>query len=131
MKILRVSDRVSIKANGIELLISPLSYAQKIEISNCVKMDAGNQMVDIQKTAMLTLAYSIKSVKGVTTFSDSDYELEFTDESKTKLTEECTGELIAVFASTNLFGIINSVLSGKLEVENAEGVTIEVLPKGK
>lgn len=131
MKVLRVLDRVKIKSGDIELLISPLSYAQKIEISNCIKMDAGNQMVDIQKTAMLTLAYSIKEVKGLSTFSDEGYELEFTNDSKTKLTEECTGELISVFASTNLFGVINSVLAGKLDIENSEGIVIEVLPKGK
>jgi hypothetical protein len=128
MKILRVTDRIKIMANEIEIIISPLTYAQKIEISNCVRMNAGNQVVDVQKTAMLTLAYSIKEIKGITTFSDTDYELEFLDDNKTQLSEECTGELIAIFAPTQIFGVINSILSNKLDI-NVDGIAIEVLPK--
>lgn len=128
MKILRVSDRIKIMANEIEIIISPLTYSQKIDISNCVKMDSGNQMVDVQKTAMLTLAYSIKDIKGITTFSDTDYELEFLDDNKTQLSEECTGELISIFAPTKIFGVINSILSGKLDID-VDGIAIEVMPK--
>lgn len=128
MKILKLSDRISVKQNDIEVIVSPLSYSQKIEISNCVKMDGGLQKVDVQRTAMLTIAYSVKEVKGLEGYDASAYELQFTDDTKSKLTDECTSELVSALATSKIFGAINACLAGYLE-ENIEGVTMEVLAK--
>jgi hypothetical protein len=125
MKILRISDKIKVKFDGVEVVISPLTHAQKMEISESLKLKAGQETIDYQRTSMLTLKYAIKEIYGLLTYDDEPYELEFDD---IGLTEECISELMTALASTPIFIAINSALANVLDTK-IEGVEVEVLPK--
>lgn len=125
MKILRITDKIAVKYEGVEVIISPLTHSQKMEISESLKLKAGQETIDYQRTSILTLKYAIKEVKGLTTYEDEPYKLEFDD---TGLTEECVSELMTALASTPIFIAINSALANVLDTK-LDGVEVEVLPK--
>jgi hypothetical protein len=125
MKILRITDKILIKEKEIEVTISPLTHGQKMEISDCMKLKAGQTSVDYQKTAMLSLKFSIKDIKGLTNYDNTEYKLDFDDSG---LSDECVGELMTALSTTQIFTAINSALANNLEAD-LDGVEVSVLPK--
>ncbi len=125
MKVLRVTDRISVKENGVEFIVSPLTHGQKMEISDCLKVKAGQETVDYQKTAMLTLKFTIKEVHGLTNYDETPYQLEFKDD---YLTDNCVSELMGALAQTQLFPAVNLALANQFET-GLEGVEIGVVAK--
>jgi hypothetical protein len=127
MKILKVGDIVTVKHEGIEVDITPLTHSQKMEIKDCISIQAGKEVIDNYKSTMLSMGYSIKGVRGVFNYDDSPYQLNFIDDAKTKLTEDCTSELITAFSTNTIFLAITYVLANK--IPEIEGVEIQVSPK--
>lgn len=127
MKVLKIGDIITIKHEEVEVDITPLTHSQKMEIRDCVTIVGGKEFVDNIKSSMLAMAYSIKGVRGITDFGDNAYELSFGDKEKTKLTDDCTSELLSAFSSSSISTAINYVLAGR--VPDLEGVEIKVSPK--
>ena len=125
MKILRVTDRISIKHNDVQVVIAPLNHLQKMEIADSLKIKAGQERIDYQRTSMLTLKYAIKEIHGLTNYDDTPYQLELDENG---LTDECVSELMTALASTPVFPALNSALANVLDT-GLEGVEVEVLPK--
>jgi hypothetical protein len=127
MKVLKIGDIITIKHEEVEVDITPLTHAQKMEIRDCVTIQGGKEFVDNIKSSMLAMAYSIKAVRGITDFGDNEYKLAFEDKENNKLTENCTSELLSAFSSSSISTAINYVLAGRLP--DLEGVEIKVSPK--
>ena len=85
MKILKAGDLVTIKHDGVEIDITPLTHSQKMEINDCVTIVGGKEKVDNFKSTMLSLGYSVKGLRGVFNYDDSEYELKFIDDKKSML----------------------------------------------
>jgi hypothetical protein len=123
MKILRASDKVSIKWKDIEVIISPLTFLQKSEIANTQKIQGGNHVSDTALQAFLTIKYCVKEVNGVKCHDDTDYKIVLENNA---LTDDQCSEVISLLQSTVLVGAIAQVASGSLEIK---GVDVKVIPK--
>jgi hypothetical protein len=75
MKILRTSDLVTLKSNGIELDFSPLSYERSIEVSECTKIVSGETLIDGKKQTLMLIKYAVKEIRGATDFNGDPIEL--------------------------------------------------------
>ena len=75
-KIYRVNDIIEVKVEGLVFGISPLSLHHKMDIeSDILRGDTKSAMSGAAKA----VKYSVKSVSGVKTADNEDYELEFED----------------------------------------------------
>jgi menaquinone-dependent protoporphyrinogen IX oxidase len=70
MKILRTSDIVTLKAEGIEVDFSPLSYERSLELSDCTKVVAGETVVDGRKQTQMLIKYAVKEIRGATDYDN-------------------------------------------------------------
>ena len=131
MKVLRLTDQVEIKFGDIVVTISPISREQKADISSCVKMHAGKEIVDYEGIAIKTIQYSVKNVTGLTDYNGENYNLFFEPGVKTLpiLTEECAMELLGVFASTPITQALSQVVSQNLS--EIEGIEFKVVSRKK
>lgn len=130
MKIARLSDRFVIKLEEVEITIAPLSGRQKLEMTSMIKQgDDGKLYLDKISQELFLIKHSVKSIKGLKDFDESEYKLEFSGE---ELTEECADELLG-FLVNSYFTVANTqVMSGILgEVINPitgkaiRGISIE------
>jgi hypothetical protein len=118
----RNSDRVRIKIDDIEVLIKPLTYREKSEISQL--------MVDgkIGKAAVEAVKCAVKDVKGIKQLDGKKYELEFDND---KLSENTIDDLMNLSHSKKLILVCLNLLSTIPEKfvdettgEELEGVSI-------
>lgn len=123
MKVLKLSDRISIKQNGLEIVISPLSYEQKIELAGLAKIDAGENVVKTMSQIAKTLKACVKDIKGLTNYDDTPYELSFVDG---YLSDECVDEIIQTLGNEEILQTMIKAIGGEMKVEGAE---ITVSPK--
>lgn len=70
MKILRTSDLVTLKSEGIEVDFSPLSYERSLELQECTKTVAGETKIDGRKQTQLLIKYAVKEIRGASGFDD-------------------------------------------------------------
>ena len=70
MKILRTSDLVTLKSEGIEVDFSPLSYEKSLELQECTKIVAGEIKTDGRKQTQLLIKNAVKEIRGATDFGD-------------------------------------------------------------
>jgi menaquinone-dependent protoporphyrinogen IX oxidase len=70
MKILRTTDIVTLKAEGIEVDFSPLSYERSLELSDCTKVVAGETVVDGRKQTQMLIKYAVKEIRGATDYDN-------------------------------------------------------------
>jgi hypothetical protein len=80
MIIYKMSDRIPVEIGELRFWISPLSYGQKMDLSNCSSVVSGEQKIDGVKFASLLLKYSIKEIEGLTNFDGTEYKLSFDKE---------------------------------------------------
>lgn len=122
MRILRLKDRLSLKVLDTEFIISPLTKQQQSKIQEYIKFKNGEAEVDPIMTSLLTVKYSVKGLSGVKTFDDQEYQLEFADEKKTELTDECAEDLLNLECKNELIMAISAIRSGKYDkVVGADG----------
>ena len=123
MKIIRLTDRIRIKCNEIEVVIAPLNKHQKAEIQSAFKTKDGKTEVDYEALALKTIQFSVKTVSGITDYNDEQYVVSF-EHDMDILTEECAMELLGVFSSTNITAAISAAISQNLAP--IEGVEFKV-----
>lgn len=133
-KILRMKDRIRVKIGDIEFLMAPLSYLHKQEIANCTRNSGGKEIYDFLKAQALHIKYGLKGVKGLKTYDDKDYELQFDGDC---LSDECLNEILAIECNDKLSAAAWSILNGydQEAISNnekaLEGIDIEVVSEGK
>jgi hypothetical protein len=136
-KIMKMSDRIKLKIGEIEVVIAPLSFSRKQDFASCTKIVGGKEEYDLGKAQYLYMKYSIKDIKGLENYDGSKYELQFSDESKSELTDECVDELMNIEIKQTLMNAMWQLLNGIQELkdpmtgEKLEGVNLEVMSQGK
>lgn len=117
VKILRINDRVPVKIDEITVSISPLTYKQKIEIQDCGFMITNSGLVqkqkfDINKMIFLVLKFTVKDVEGLEDIRGNKYKLEFEDEDKQSLTDECVEDLLNVPMKNKMSLVLMQLMNG-------------------
>ena len=107
MKILRVTDKVTIKASDIAIDINPLNYEQDIEISNCVKISAGKEINDINKQTELMIKYSVKELRGATGYDGESFTI---SRDGSALTIDQVSDVVRILMKTKLLGAISQTV---------------------
>jgi len=130
-KIYRMSDRIRLKVDDLEIKIAPLSIHQKAEVEEAASKGTSSALL---KATTSAISYALRDVKGLVDASGNPYELEW-DESG-KLTEDCISELFNLKASEKLSTIALSLINGipdeftsPITGEKLEGV--EFIVEGK
>jgi hypothetical protein len=135
-KILRQTDRIKVSIGKSIFTLAPLTQLQKIEISECTKIEkGGDEVLDIARAQALLVKYSLKDIEGIEDYEGNEYSLEMENDS---LTDECVAEiftleekssfLIAAWQCMNGFpGKITNPATGK----PLKGVALEILSKKK
>lgn len=72
MKILKLSDTITLKSGDIEVDFKPLRYDQSIEINDTLKFKAGDPIIEMAKQTSLLIKYAIKEIRGVKDYDDTD-----------------------------------------------------------
>lgn len=124
MKVLRKTDRIKFTFDGVDFVIAPLSYRDRIELSTSVKHVSGEVVTNyLEQTAMM-IKKCLKEVKGLQGHDGSEYILVFDGN---ELTEDCADELLMCFQSSNAVSAL--VQSAVGNVNELNGVEFTVLGK--
>ena len=105
-KLYRLSDKISIKIDGITIKISPLSFAQKSEMQSL--LITGKPM-DIVQAAHYAVKCAVKEVSGIKLYDGSDYEVEYDGD---VLTDECVSDLFNIPQKDKIGLICTELLNG-------------------
>lgn len=145
IKIFRPKDRLKLNIGEIEIMVSPLSYGQKVEVQslgvsqgkNGIKV---NDKIDFNKLIYLVTKFTLKGIKGVENLDGSPYELEFETEDKNCLSDSCVEEIlnlsispkmsIALMQLMNGFPENGKIINPEKPGEYLQGVEI-ILPESK
>lgn len=68
------SDRFSLKVDGVEFLLSPLTQKQKLDVLSVGQINNGEQGKSLDM-AMKTIQYCLKGVKGIERPDGSEFEI--------------------------------------------------------
>ena len=128
MKILRTTDRITVKIDDVTLKLAPMNFEQKSEVQGLMmEASKGNTQAGIVG-AKLAVKYSVKDMKGIETVDGDEYSLNFENDI---LTEECVNDLINSEMNERLMITCCSLLQGiKQDIINPvtqkplEGVTL-------
>lgn len=133
-KILRMKDRVSIKIGSVTFTLAPLNKMHKVGLTQCTRIVKGEETYDLLGAQCYYLKHSLKDVKGLKTYDNEDYELEFEGDC---LTDDCVSEILNIGQYSKLTIAAWQILDGIAELkdpitgEKLEGVTLKVIPGGK
>jgi hypothetical protein len=94
MKILKTTDRVSVKIEDVTLIIAPMSYAKKIEFSGLTKVIDGVEMNDIGAMLGFTVQHCLKGWAGVVDHDGKPVELTFKEDGT--LSDDSMGDAMLV-----------------------------------
>jgi len=134
----RNTDRVKLKINEVELIVKPLSYREKLEVSGAFVKEGGavkeNSLMGLYKI----IKYSVKGISGVNYMDGIPINLEFEEDDSLK--EESIDELlnmeIGKELTMSMYQFINGIPKSINDadgnpLENVQLVPMESLPKKK
>ena len=125
MKVLRKSDRVKFTVEGVEFVIAPLSYRDRIELSSLVRHVSGEVKLDWIEQTFVMIKRCLKEVRGMKDHDDKDYQLTFDENGE--LETECANEILSCLKSSPATNAIIHTAMGNMEPN--EGVEFSVLGK--
>jgi hypothetical protein len=125
MKILRTTDIITLRSEGIEVDFSPLTYEKSMEMSECRKIVAGEEIVDGRKQTFLLLKHAVKEVRGATDFQGDPIVIKAVNGT---LPDEDITDVINILSQTPFIYPI-SYISNSARPKGFEGV--EILVNGK
>jgi hypothetical protein len=97
MKVLRCSDIITLKANGVECDFSVLSYEKSLELNSFTTIDSGKTLVDGGKQTRHIVKNSVKEIRGVEDFHGQPVTIKAEGPC---LTDEATEDAISVLINT-------------------------------
>lgn len=109
MKIYKLTDRLKVKINDVEVALAPLTYAQKSEIQSYMMKAAKGDIDAGMAGARLAISYSLKDVKGIENCDGSEYKL---DMENNVISNDCMEELLNSEMSNELTLIAVQMLVG-------------------
>ena len=93
-KVMRMADRIRITVGKVVFILGPLSQMQKIELSECNKIDAnGDSVYDLTRAQTLLVKYGLKGIEGVTDFEGNPYKVTLENG---VLSDECVSEIFTI-----------------------------------
>lgn len=139
IKVYRLSDRLKLKIGELTFEVAPMTYGQKLEVSQAMTHQGGEQLQDVGKATYLTIKYSVKNVTGIVYPDGSKWKPRFEEDGT--LTNELVEELLSLHIKDDLIFACISLMSdfgGKVknpttgeELKGVEIVQEEGLPKKK
>lgn len=123
MKIYKSSDRIPVKLGPVTFWLSPMLWKHKTEIIGLTQMSGGQEKVDGNKIAFLTVKYSLKSVDGLQCADGSPYELE--TDSDGIPSDDAVSELFQLDNADRLV-LVASTWIHKIKPLDLEGVEIDL-----
>lgn len=127
-KLLKMSDRIKLTVGEIVFTIAPLSYQQKQELADCLRIDGGDEIKAVLASQALYIKYALKDVSGIEDYDGNEYKLRFDGD---VLTDDCVSEIMSLEEKANLtsagWQIINGIRDLKDPVTGKEmkGVKLE------
>ncbi len=124
--------------NKIEFFLKQLPYSIKSEITSLTtKVEQGQFMQDSGMVCFYNIMHGLKRVSGLHNVDGTMYKLKFEDREKSKLTEECTEELLATSFSDEIIFIARELSEAVYPTKILHPLTkvplkdIEVVPASK
>lgn len=124
VKILRLSDRLTIRVGEVEIELAPLTLFQRQEMLECVEKHDGVDVQNIRKATITAMKYSVKGIKGIETLDGEEYKLSF--DAHGNLTDDCVTELLSTEVSDTMVLASYSMIYGMpTEIRDSEGKLVE------
>ena len=123
MIIYRLTDRIPIQIGEIRFWVSPLSYEQKIRLSELTKLKGGKEVIDQPRVVAHCLKFSLKEVEGLTLADGSPYVLEFDPDGS--LSDASVSELLQMEKAPKLMDAVAS-LANEIKEWSIPGVKIDL-----
>lgn len=128
-RVYKTTDRVPVKIGDITVKIAPLSLDQKNEIQEVmIEGQKKNSVAILTKSTLLAVKMCVKEIAGLKSADDSDYQLEFEDDKKELLTDNCISDLMNMEESANLMKVCAAFITSipkKFELDGVEIIKSE------
>lgn len=108
-KIYRVTDKISYKVGELEIKLSPLSVADKLDITNLMFKAQEGDTKAMMDGSIYSLQCTIKAISGLTDSDGNEYKLQFENG---KLSRECVEDLLNIEQSNTLIALCSSFVGG-------------------
>ena len=121
MKILKTTDLVTIKNNGLEVDVSPLTYGQSLEVESLSKINAGSVETDAYQRVGKIIQFAVKEIRGITDYTGKPIEIK----SGGTLSDEQLNIAITALSKSEIMGHVSYVsTSADLEFKQHKGIDI-------
>ena len=130
MKVFLPSDRFEVSADGITLVVSPLTHAQRLVISSFAKTVEG-VATPTRESYKETLRQAVKGFSGFVDYNDEP--LQFKSDDQGIMTEELAESLVDMLMGTQVGAAALLVSARKMDVvkKNLENVEIKLEKKSQ
>lgn len=127
MILIEPKDKFELKIEDATFIVSPYSKKQQLEIEKCVRMEKGEEVIDIDKQMDLVFKFCIKEIKGVKKPDGSDFKFEF-NENGELIQDHIDAIRMSVKASRVYTGMIALRMGqlGQVKNSNGEDIGIEI-----
>lgn len=123
MIILEPNDKFELKLDDATFILSPFSKKQQLELDKCVKMESGEEIIDIDKQMHLTFKFCIKDIKGIKKPDGSEFKFDFDENGQ--LSDEHVDILRMNVSSSRVYmGMIALRMGNFGEVKNHAGESL-------
>ncbi len=121
MKVYKLTDKISLKIDEIEIKFSPLSYQQKQEVlSVMTEAQKEGSVAKMNDGIILALKYSLKSVSGLKNDDETDYQITFENE---MVSQDSIETILNLPMSSKMQTIAGKLLNGVPSDFEIEGVS--------
>lgn len=117
------SSRIPVEIGSIKVWVGPLTFGQKMQLQECVKMKAGKEIQDSTRIAYLTIKFAVKSIEGVTLPDGSPYSVSLGSDSA--LSDESVDELLQLNDAPSIVRAC-SLLAREIKEHEIPGVKIDL-----
>lgn len=117
------SSRIPVEIGSIKVWVGPLTFGQKVQLQECVKLKAGKEVVDATRIAYLTIKFAVKSVEGISLPSGAPYEVSIGPDGT--LTDDCASEILQLDDAAKLVTAC-SMLAREIKDHEIPGVKIDL-----
>lgn len=133
MKIIRASDQIEIKIHNIFIIIQPLTYGKRLEMSKFITINDGKEQQNYAESMMFLVKNTVKSIRVDEEVLDLDFkDGQMTEESLTDVMGILEGNaeaykniaLLSSCAGKKIPKILDPITGASIE-----GVEISILPK--
>lgn len=122
MKVLRLTDVVTLKHEGVEVDFTPLRYDVSLELNQMVTVVAGRSVVDSGKQTAMMIKHSVKDIRGLTDYDGKAIEIKAVNG---MLSDDDVSTAISVLVRTRFIEPI-SYISCSSVPKNFDGVEIQI-----